>query len=366
MLEAAKERLQEAKNALARGDFEQGLVELSAAIELEPSIDAYLIRAEAHFARKDYNSALADVDKAEEVYDANPKSTSIDWEKIEEAKTRFLDAKNPDPGPPIRQRISVMLPISTIDPAEIFIKISKRRDISTDGKTLLRRHGSVIYDMEILDRNPVWADSIIELTKGTRAFFHAEQVANHAGFFHLQAPNLEFAQTTKNQYQVASELLHTLDPLMRAINAPVALIRNSNQVNACEEIFNCASEETSANVCAAYCKVYNDETNGFLFSVGMHSLGYPDAEIPHDLIPLEFVQEVLYEFLEYQVKNLTWNVVSSLQFTSSITNQTYLLGRFECDRFDPLKDARFNQFGTWVFAEPEAEQTGYDAVTIEQ
>jgi len=352
LLEAAKEKLQDAKNALAGGNFERALEELSAAIELEPSIDAYLIRAEAYFSRKDYDSALQDVDKAEALYDANPRSTSLEWEKIEEARTRYLDAKNPDPGPPIRQRISVMLPIGTIDPAEIFIKISKRRDISTDGKTLLRRHGSVIYDMEILDSNPVWSESIIELTKGTRAFFHAEQVANHAGFFHLQAPNLEFAQTTKNQYQVASELLHTLDPLMRAINSPVALIRNSNQVNACEEIFNCASEESAANVCAAFCKVYNDETNGFLFSAGMHSLGYPDAEIPHDLVPIETVQDVLFEFLEFQIANLTWNVESAMQFTSTITNQTYLLGRFECDRFDPAHDARFNQFGTWVFAGP--------------
>lgn len=351
MLEAAKERMQEAKNALARGDYEQALAEMGAAIELEPSIDAYLIRAEAYFSRKDYESALADVDKAEEVYDANPKSTSIDWEKIEEAKARYIDAKNPDPGPPIKQRISVMLPIGTVDPAEIFIKISKRRDISTDGKTLLRRHGSVIYDMEILDRNPVWAESIIELTKGTRAFFHAEQVAAHGGFFHLQAPNLEFAQTTKNQYQVACELLHTLDPLMRAINSPLALIRNSNQVNACEEIFNCAAEETAANVCAAFCKVYNDETNGFLFSVGMHSLGYPDAEIPHNLVPMELAQDLLFEFLEFQTANLTWNADSGMQFTSSITNQTYLLGRFECDRFDPAIDARFNQFGIWVFSD---------------
>lgn len=351
MLEAAKERLQEAKDALARGEFERALVELGAALELEPSIDAYLIRAEAFFSRKDYDSALADVDKAEEIYDANPKSTSIDWEKIEEAKTRFLDAKNPDPGPPIRQRISVMLPIGTIDPAEIFINISKRRDISTDGKTLLRKHGSVIYDMEILDRNPLWAESIIELTKGTRAFFHAEQVANHAGFFHLQAPNLEFAQTTKNQYQVASQLLHTLDPLMRAINSPVALMRNSNQVNACEEIFNCASEETPANVLAAYCRIYNDDQYACLFTVGMHALGYADAQIPYELIAPEVAQDVLYEFHEFQSVALTWNVGDTLEFNSKLTNQTYRLGLYECGRFEGVEEARFNANGLWIFEE---------------
>lgn len=349
MLEAAKERLEEARSALARGDTQQAITELSAAIEIEPSIDAYLIRAEAIFSTGDVDSALADVDKAEEIYDLDPKNLSILWERIDDARARYKLAQNPDPGPPIRQRISVILPIQLYDPADIFIRINKRSELSSDGKTLLRKHGTVIYDMEILDRNPLWAESIIELTRGTRANFHAEYIANHAQFFHLQAPNLEFAQTTRNQYDVAAQLLHTLDPLMRAVNAPVALMRNSNQVNACEEIFNCAAEETAANVCAAYCRIYNDDTHASLFSVGMHALGYPDAEIPHELIPIETAQDVMYEFHEYQINNLTWNAGASISFGSNITNQIYTLNRYECGRFETPAEARFNQNGLWLF-----------------
>jgi len=349
LLEAAKERLEEARSALARGDTQQAISELSAAIEIEPSIDAYLIRAEAIFTTGDVNAAMADVDKAEELYDADPKSSSILWERIDDARSRYKLVLHPDPGPPIRQRISVMLPIQLLDPADIFIRVNKRRELQSDGKTLLRKHGSVIYDMEILDRNPVWAESIIELTKGTRANFHAEYIANHAQFFHLQAPNLEFAQTTRNQYDVAAQLLHTLDPLMRAVNAPVALMRNSNQVNACEEIFNCAAEETPATVCAAYCRVYNDDEHASIFSVGMHALGYPDAEIPHHLMPPEAAQEVMFEFHEYQVNNLTWNAGPSISFGSNITNQIYMLNRYECGRFETPGEARFNQNGLWLF-----------------
>jgi len=349
LLEAAKERLDEARNALARGDTEQALQELSAVIEIEPNIDAYLIRAEAIFSKGDVDAALADVDKAEELYDADPKSSSILWERIDDARGRYKLAQNPDPGPPVSQRISIMLPIQLSDPADIFIRVNKRRELQSDGKTLLRKHGTVIYDMEILDPNPQWAEAIIELTKGTRANFHAEFVANHAHFFHLQAPNLEFVQATKNQYDVAAQLLHTLDPLMRAVNAPVALMRNSNQVNACEEIFNCAAEETAATVCAAYCKIYNDEENACLFTVGMHALGYPDAQIPYELMPIEAAQDVMYEFHEYQVNNLLWNAPSPISFGSNITNQIYELNRYECGRFETPGEARFNQYGLWIF-----------------
>lgn len=350
MLEAARERLEAARASLASGSTDQALEELSASLEIEPALDTYLIRAEIFFSRKDYDSALADVDRAEELYDANPKSSSIDWEKIEEAKNRYSEAKNPDPGPPIRQRISVMLPIQLSDPADIFIRINKRRELSSDGRTLLRKHGTVIYDMEILDRNQDWANSIIELTAGTRSVFHAEQIANHAHFFHLQAPNQEFAQTTKNQYQVAAELLHTLDPLMRAVNAPVALFRNCNQVNACEEIYNCAAEETPYTVCAAFTRVYNDEANECFFSCGMHALGYPDAQIPYGVVPLETAQDVLEEFNVYQTLNLTWHT-DSLQFKSEITGQSYKLNLYECGRFEEPGEARFNQNGLWIFDE---------------
>lgn len=349
MLEAAKERLEEARSALARGDTQQAIVELSASIELEPSIDAYLIRGEAFFATGNLDQAIADVDRAEELYDADPKSSSILWERIDDARSRYNIAKNPDPGPPIKQRISVMMPIQLSDPADLFIRINKRRELQSDGKTLLRKHGTVIYDMEILDRNSVWADSIIELTRGTRANFHAEYVRNHTQFFHLQAPNTEFVQQTRNQYDVASQLLHTLDPLMRAVNSPIALIRNSNQVHACEEIFNCAAEETPANVCAAFCKIYNDEQNACLFTVGMHALGYADAQIPYELLPIEIAQDVLYEFHEFQCVALTWNVGETMQFSSKITNQTYLLNLYHCGRFETPAEARFNQFGLWIF-----------------
>jgi len=349
LLEAAKERLEEARSAMARGDTQQAIAEISAALELEASIDGYLIRAEAYFSTGNVDEALADVDRAEELYDADPKSSSILWERIDDARSRYSLAKNPDPGPPIKQRISVMLPIQLSDPAELFIRINKRRELQSDGKTLLRRHGTVIYDMEILDRNPAWAESIIELTKGTRANFHAEYIYNHTQFFHLQAPNLEFVQATRNQYDVASQLLHTLDPLMRAVNSPVALMRNSNLVNACEEIFNCAAEETPANVCAGFCKVYNDETNACLFTVGMHALGYADAQIPHALMPIEIAQEVLYEFHEFQCIALTWNVGDTMQFSSKITNQTYQLNLYQCGRFEAPSEARFNQFGLWIF-----------------
>ena len=348
-MEAAKERLEEARSALARGDTPQAIVELGAAIELEPSIDAYLVRAEALFSTGNVVEALADVDKAEELYDADPKSSSILWERIDDARSRYNLARNPDPGPPIAQRISVILPIQLADPADLFIRINKRRELQSDGKTLLRKHGTVIYDMEILDRNPLWAESIIELTRGTRANFHSEYVRNHTQFFHLQAPNQEFVQATRNQYEVAAQLLNTLDPLMRAVNAPVALMRNSNQVNACEEIFNCAAEETHANVVAAFCKIYNDEQYACLFTVGMHALGYADAQIPHALMPAEIAQDVLYEFHEFQCVALTWNVGDSMQFTSKITNQTFLVNLYDCGRFETPDEARFNQFGLWIF-----------------
>ncbi len=83
----------------------------------------------------------------------------------------------------------------------------------------------------------------------------------------------------------------------------------------------------------------------------MHALGYPDAQIPYELMLPEVAQDVMYEFHEYQINNLTWNAGSSISFGSNITNQIYVLNLYECGRFETPGEARFNQNGLWIFEE---------------
>ena len=95
--------------------------------------------------------------------------------------------------------------------------------------------------------------------------------------------------------------------------------------------------------------LYNDSDSEEMFSAGMHALGYPDVQVAYDLIPMESAVGVICEFLQHLLINETWNIESPMQYHSAITDATYELEHYRCERFDTEGEDRFNRNGLWVF-----------------
>jgi tetratricopeptide (TPR) repeat protein len=156
----ATQRLTQGKEALARGDFKQALKELSVSISLNPSIDGYVQRAEANFNTGNIKAALLDLNRAEEIYAKNgdaEKDEADTWQQtIEQARNRYEGAASDSQGPPVRETISILVPTALEDLADVIVRISNRPELSTDGETMMSTEGTVVYDIEVFERNADW------------------------------------------------------------------------------------------------------------------------------------------------------------------------------------------------------------------
>jgi tetratricopeptide (TPR) repeat protein len=191
ILYQSSSRLIQGKEALARGDLTQALKDLSVSISFEPSIEAYLLRAEANYSSGKIEIALEDLGKAHDLCGLSPENH--DWmSQIDLARNRYGGSAAQRHGPPVEETISAMLPTSLGDTGRVLKNIASRPELSTDGRTLTRKGGTAVYDLEIYDRNIDWCDNLIEMRKpqGLESRV-AELIAGHSRFVHILAPNWE-------------------------------------------------------------------------------------------------------------------------------------------------------------------------------
>lgn len=342
--ETANDRLNQGKEALKRGDFKQALKDLSVSISLEPSVDAYVHRAESNFNAGNIGAALGDLNRAEELCESSDDSGN--WtQTIGQARNRYEGAVSESQGPPVRETISILLPTALESLGEVVVRISNRPELSTDGSTLIRPGGTVIYDLDVFEQNSDWANLMIEISDGHVSSDIADAIAAHNVFVHLSAPNWALAQGTTGQVDLATQTLITLEPLMRALSSPAVLMRNSNAVHTHDEVQALAADTSSDNLPNAFAKLYNSGNE--LFSAGMHALGYADVEIPYTIMKFDPAVDVLCEFLVYQLINETWEEKGTLTFESAETGGRYEFELRECQRFTEEGNARFNPNGLW-------------------
>jgi hypothetical protein len=349
MLNKSAERLTQGKEALARGDAKQAIKDFSVSISLNPSIEAYFLRAQANYSASNVRNSLQDLARAQELCESLPDNTG--WlEQIEFARNRCEGAFKKSEAPAVKATISVLLPTSIEDFGNVVTKLANRPDLSTDGQTLFRKGGTVIYDIKFHDRNVDWAENMLAIREpepfppGV-----AEYITEHFQFILLTAPNWDIVQHTDGQVGLATEFLQTLELLMRALSIPAALLRTSNSVFTREEVQSFIDEVSSENLVTAYARLYN--AGNEMFSAGMHALGYADAAIPFALIPVESAGAVLDEFLLFQVINQTWEWEVPIAFSSAVTGFTYQAELRNCDRFNVPGEARFNPNGVWTFTQ---------------
>lgn len=348
ILRQSTDRLNQGKEALARGDVKQALKEFSVSISLAPSVEAYLLRAEANYCSGDIETALADLDKAQDICDSS--GGGSDWEtEIEQARNRYEGARAESySGPPVDQTISVLLPTAISGGGEVVSRIASRPEFSTDGSTLFRKDGTVIYDLQICERNDDWANNVIEMRAPASLGRNVEKIIReHSGFVHLQAPNWEIAQATDSQVSLAIELLQTLEPLMRALKSPVSLLRTANRVHTREEIQQLVENLSAETLVNAFARLYDADNE--MFSAGMQALGFADVEIPYDVVPAESAADIAEEFLIFELIGGDVDDEEEMEFSSAVSGLTYQLVLSNCDRFDTAGEARFNPYGVWVF-----------------
>jgi hypothetical protein len=341
----ATDRLNQGKEALIRGDFKQALKDLSVSISIEPSVDAYVQRAESNFNAGNISAALGDLNRAEDLCSGGDDDNETWVQTIGQARNRYEGAVSESQGPPVRETISILIPTALESLGEVIVRISNRPELSTDGTTLMRPGGTVIYDIEVFEQNSDWANLMIEISDGHVSSDIADAIAAHNVFLHLSAPNWDLAQGTTGQVDLATQTLMTLEPLMRALSAPAVLMRNSNAVHTHDEVQALSVDTSSDNLPNAFAKLYNSGNE--LFSAGMHSLGYADVEIPYSIMKFDTALDVLCEFLVFQLINETWEEKGPLQFESAETGGKYEFELRPCQRFTEEGNARFNPNGLW-------------------
>ena len=333
------------QEALARGDYRQAVKDLSVAISLNPNCDAFLMRADAHFLAGNISAAISDIDRVEQL--CWRASDGHDWaNEIAQARNRYLAASSPDQSPRAEQTISVVLPTSMNNPDLILERLSNRPEFSTDGETLFRKGGMAVYDLAIYDRNPDLAELIIELGEKPPLSAHLKRlVSDHSLCLHIDGPNAATNEAGGSQMTVAIDLLLSLEPLMQSLDAPVAFMSNSYRVHTREEIQEFGENLSPQTMIHAYTRLHHSESE--LYVMGMHCLGYADAQIPVGLLSHADSLDLLLEWLVAQVKSEV--VMPGQSYFTDTKGLRFALELRPCHRFDDDSDARSNPNGLWVF-----------------
>ncbi|CAN5280423.1 hypothetical protein BH11CYA1_BH11CYA1_27960 [soil metagenome] len=333
-----------AREALERGDFKAAKKMASMAISFNPSIEGYYYKAESNFLAGDLAAALVDLEAARDLCKTDEEKET--WrEPLEQCFLRVSGAESDDDGPPVCEIISVMLPTPIQDKDKALTKIINNPDLSTNGETLQRTGHSVVYDIEFLEFSPDWVDAIIEMSTTALESTVVKTIRKTAHFLHITGPNVEIEQEISSQVELAIQFVQTLEPLVRTIEAPVAVLRGSNNVVDYDTIRRVCDDINPENLIAFYIKVMNSGES--LFSVGMHQFGFEDVEIPFSVVPFEEAIELITEFMHFQLVNNFSEAPEDVEYESN--SAVYSLKRLAEVRFDVDGEARHNSIGIWHF-----------------
>jgi hypothetical protein len=311
----------------------------------ELTIEGYYHRAEDNLANGDLNAAMDDLQAARNLCSSDDE-LELWRERLEQTFLRIHGASVDDDGPPVCEMISIILPSPLKEESAVMTRLTNSPDLKVEGKTLTRKDHSVVYDVDFLDVNNDWVEAIIEMANVPLPGNVLAQIRSTARFCHVTAPNLEIQQEISSQVELAIQCVHTLEPLLRAVEAPVAVLRGSNGVVTYDVVRQCGENISAENLIAFFVKIMN--SGGELFSVGMHQLGFADVEISLALMPFEKAVEVLTEFMIYQVVNNFYDVPDEIEFESN--GIVYDLKKMPEVRFNVEGEARHNAIGVWHFS----------------
>ena len=343
-----------AQKALASGNFKMALQHASESVGLEATIEGYFCKAEALYLAGDAKGALQDLLTAKDLCQTQ---ADIEYwkEPLEHCYSRIQEALEAAKGPPVSQYFSVLLATPLADEKEIFRRIIANPDLSTDGKTLVRKGESAVYDINILDLTPELAKTMVEMADGQLAPAIVEGVKKSERLLCIGAPNKMIAQKTESQTDLAVEFIALLEPLILALDAPLALLPGSNSIITFDKVEAVLQNTRIETVIDFYVKLINTGTS--LFSVGMHQLGFEDSAIPLTVMSSERALELLGEFMMFQVANNLVDVVDKIEYESITSGAVYTLERKPEERFTAEGDERYNKFGVWHFSLPKVRRS---------
>lgn len=349
-MESSDARLLAARAALDRGDH-LVVVELTSEILSDkPSIEAYYYRAEGNLLNGDLNAAMDDLQAARDLC-ASDEELELWRDRLEQAFLKIHGASVDDDGPPVSELISIILPTPLKEESAVMTRLSNSPDLKVDGTTLVHKDHTVVYDIEFLPVTTDWVEAIIEMANVPLPANVLAQIRSTSQFVHVTAPNLEIQQEISSQVELAIQFVRALEPLLRAVEAPVAVVRGSNGVVTYDVVRKCGENISAENLIAFFVKIMNSGTE--LFSVGMHQLGFADIEIPLTLMPFEKAVGVLTEFMVFQVVNSFYDVPDEIEFESN--GDVYAIEKMPEKRFDVDGEARHNSIGVWLFKSATSE-----------
>lgn len=348
LVDDANERLITGREALIKGDAALAIKDLTFFINVTPTVEAYLLRAEAHFFKGDLRTALADLSFGRHLCNKVPDGKS--WlAEIDKSQKRYESAPKPYDGPPVSGIVSAMIPIGISDTSKIWQKIADSQYLSTNGETLVRPGHSLVCDISIIRRSATWAQSIKDMADGALSAETQEALRRHANFLHITAPNRDIGQATRGQCDLALQLVQIVADLADMFAAPLVVLRTANRVITTDELVALRSKLDADRLVEIYTRLYSiDQT---LFSAGMHALGFADVMIDCSKtgFPAEFAVDFACDFLDHIVQNQIWNAGGATEITYAWppAGESFVFDLGRCLVFEQEDEPRYNPFGVF-------------------
>lgn len=348
LVDDANERLITGREALIKGDAAAAIKDLTFYINVTPTVEAYLLRAEAHFFKGDLRTALADLSFGRHLCSRVPDGKS--WlVEIDKSQKRYEAAPKPYEGPPVSGTVSAMIPIGISDTSKIWQKIADSQFLSTNGETLVRPGHSLVCDISVIRRSATWAQSIKDMADGALTSETQEALRRHANFLHITAPNREIGQATRGQCDLALQLVQIIADLAEMFSAPLVVLRTANRVISTEDLSILRTKIDASRLVEIYTRLYS--LDQVLLSAGMHALGFADVMIDCGKtgFPSEHAVDLACDLLDHIVQNQIWNAggATELAYLWPPAGETFVFDLGRCLVFEQEDEPRYNPFGVF-------------------
>lgn len=247
--------------------------------------------------------------------------------------------KNPtpdlEPQPPllvqlVEDTIAEWTTISSLFPTslsheEILAAIENDHMKLDDGEALFVPGTSLIFKLEVYNRNEDWIEKMYAVREGITAFNVAtkKEISRATIFINLEAPNADCQQNVDSQSTIAIEYLQVVARLMKAIKSPAVLVSDSNQIHTLEEIGVFERDLSAPNLVHMYTRLIND--GKVMLVAGMQALGYPNIALPSSIESGEQAIDLVHEMAIAIVKRDKPVQAGFSRYQSETTKRLYEL-----------------------------------------
>lgn len=368
--QTARTVLERGLKAAQEGKLKEALIDFENSIKEFPTADAYFSKVEALVALGRFDQALSEMKILEKELPTLESSTRASG-KLEQFK-RTLEATgagsiNMDASPlsqlnldelsnlqdsEISQELLLIIPVNFEKHEEIIARFLDEKSLNqSDGFTLTNKeNGSVIYDIDIKDRDEKLVDTLLSCGIGRLSDNDKAAIKTHTHLIYLSGPNAELAKygMAEDQIELASDMLKTSAAVVEELGGACVYVATAGLTHTVKAWLDLSEEQGLAAFIEAYVQRIGGE--GQIFSCGMHGLGLPDVSVELDLSDEEGAT-VLAEFLEHSLLNDLPPRDKTFQYKSAYRNETY---EATCYQSGYEEDSWFyNQNGMWALTEAE-------------